>query len=65
MVSGITLEYSLVNIHFHTESEHKVNGDHHSIEMHMVHSLMEGQDVPEGRTHLVIGVFFDNKGASK
>jgi len=43
--------YNLLQFHFHTPSEHTVNGQHAPIEMHMVHKT------PDGSKTAVVGVF--------
>ena len=63
LIPGVELKYSLVNIHFHTLSEHTIDGKYYSIEMHMVHSLDKEFHHLIDRTKLVIGVLFENKGA--
>lgn len=52
-------DYTLQQIHFHTPSEHQVDGITYPMEMHMVHTL---EDDP-GR-YLVIGVLFREGRAS-
>ncbi len=44
-------EYSLKQFHFHTPSEHEVNGDHYPMEAHFVHQAKDG-------TLAVVGVLF-------
>lgn len=34
--------YNLVNFHFHTPSEHRINKEHYPVEMHMVHQDQSG-----------------------
>jgi carbonic anhydrase len=34
--------YKLVNFHFHTPSEHRINKEHYPVEMHMVHQTSSG-----------------------
>lgn len=46
-------DYTLRQIHFHTPSEHQIDGITFPMEMHMVHSL---EDAPD--RYLVIGVLF-------
>lgn len=46
--------YAFRQFHFHTPSEHQVDGKPRAMEMHMVHTL-EGDE----NTYLVIGVFFE------
>lgn len=36
-------EYELKQIHFHSPSEHTVNGKHYPMEMHLVHSSRDGK----------------------
>ena len=57
---GSTLEfdgktYNFRQFHFHTPSEHQVDGITYAMEMHMVHTL-EGDE----NTYLVIGLLFKN-----
>jgi carbonic anhydrase len=35
--------YQLVNFHFHTPSEHRINKEHYPVEMHMVHQDSSGK----------------------
>ncbi|WP_110928002.1 carbonic anhydrase [Bacillus massiliglaciei] len=35
--------YQLVQFHFHTPSEHQFDGEHHEMELHLVHENEEGQ----------------------
>lgn len=45
-------KYQLLQLHFHNESEHQVNGHHYPMEMHLVHQNKEG--------HLaVVGIFLE------
>jgi carbonic anhydrase len=57
----MTVTYSLSNIHFHTKSEHTVDGKQYAIEMHMVHSIDEEYKNLTTYEKLVIGVFFVNE----
>ncbi len=43
--------YQLIQFHFHTPSEHTVNGIHFDLEMHLVHKDNKGE-------YAVIGIFF-------
>jgi carbonic anhydrase len=45
-------QFKLVQYHFHAPSEHTVKGQHHAMEMHMVHASTTGKLA-------VIGVFID------
>lgn len=48
------LTYYPAQLHFHSPSEHTVNGKHYDLEMHIVH-LTEA-----GAPGAVIGIFFDS-----
>lgn len=52
--------WTLVELHFHSPSEHSLDGLHYPMEMHLVHAG------PDGRPGLVVGVFLvqggDNPG---
>ncbi|GES97452.1 carbonic anhydrase [Rhizophagus clarus] len=45
-------EYNLLQFHFHTPSEHRINGNYHDVEAHFVFVDKEGK-------LSVIGVFYD------
>tara|TARA_R110001583_G_scaffold12410_6_gene55169 strand:+ start:14808 stop:15644 length:837 start_codon:yes stop_codon:yes gene_type:complete len=45
-------KYSLLQVHFHSPSEHQINGQHHSLEAHFVHANTTGQLA-------VVGVLFN------
>lgn len=47
--------YYLVQFHYHTPSEHRVDGVGHAMELHLVHKLMNDKASPL----LVVGVFLD------
>lgn len=47
-------EYALVQFHFHTPSEHRVNEKGYPMEMHMVHQAPDS-------SFLVVGLFFEEK----
>lgn len=44
-------KYNLLQFHFHTPSEHTVNGKHYPMELHLVHENNSGQIA-------VVGIFF-------
>ncbi|KAI0556966.1 caronic anhyrase [Gracilaria domingensis] len=50
--------FDVVNLHFHSPSEHTVNGKHYPVEAHMVHSSSDG-------SLLVISTLFTDKTISK
>jgi carbonic anhydrase len=47
--------YGLLQFHFHTPSEHLVDGAHAPLEMHLVHSAADGE-------LMVVGVFLEEGG---
>ena len=50
----MTDEYEVVQMHFHSPSEHTVDGNYYALELHLVHENIQ--------THLpaaVIAIFFD------
>lgn len=49
-----TEKYELVQFHFHSPSEHQVNGKHYDMEVHLVHKTQDHQ-------YVVVGIFM-NKG---
>jgi len=55
-VGGVTS--TLNQFHFHTQSEHTVNGQHAAMEMHFVHTAADG-------TLTVMGVFIDEGPANR
>jgi carbonic anhydrase len=61
--------YDLVQFHFHTPSEHTINGRRTDMEVHLVHLIRNSGGVPaacssSNRPLLVIGVFIDAAGNS-
>ena len=46
--------YEFLQFHFHTPSEHSVNGHHYDSEIHFVHNISNTE-------YLVIGIFLDVK----
>lgn len=53
-VDGGSADYKLVQFHFHTPSEHTVDGQRAPLEMHLVHKKVSGP----GEPFLVLGFFF-------
>lgn len=51
------IEYELVQFHFHTASEHRVNGSGFDMELHLVHAAADGSNA-------VMGVFLKRGAAS-
>lgn len=52
------LSPSCAQFHFHTPSEHTVNGMHYPLEMHLVHKLFNASAPTQLLKAAVIGVFF-------
>lgn len=48
------LNYTMLQFHFHSPSEHTFDGVHHDLEMHIVHAT------EDKKTYLVVAVFFDS-----
>ena len=62
MLKDIDLKYNLVNIHFHTPSEHSLNGKKFSIEGQFVHSVDSVHEVNakgDAMKTLILSVFYD------
>lgn len=59
LVPGVSLHFTLKNIHFHAHSEHTIAGHYYPLEMHMVHSIHREHAKYARLTKLVIGVLFD------
>ncbi len=55
--NGGTEKYSLLQFHFHTLSEHKVDGKHYDMEMHLVHANDAFIAKKDGGKLAVLGVF--------
>jgi carbonic anhydrase len=53
-------KYKVNQFHFHTPSEHLVEGKSFSLEMHIVHTLVEGAPADYKYTKAVIGIVFDD-----
>lgn len=50
----MTNEYEIEQMHFHSPSEHTIDGNHYALELHFVH-----QNVKTHLTAAVVVVFFD------
>jgi len=63
---GIETRYELLQFHFHTLSEHTVDGEHLTMEMHLVHESADGMlavlgvFIEEGEANKVLGDIFDH-----
>lgn len=60
------MEFNAIQFHFHSGSEHTVDGYRYDLEMHTVHVAKEDPDVkltPEGKKigHAAVGILFDTK----
>ena len=51
--TGMESEFAFAQFHFHSPSEHTINGVHYDLEMHMVHTYLDGS------LGAVIGIMFD------
>lgn len=47
--------FDTLQFHFHSPSEHTIDGEHRDLELHIVHRKHEGTDLA------VIGIFFDRE----
>lgn len=54
-------QFDIVNIHYHCESEHHVDGHEYKCEMHLVHKRTSPTDQGDDKIYLVIGVFLETK----
>ena len=54
-----TAEFTPLQFHFHSPSEHTVDGKYYDLEMHIVHHYRGKTGDEEGYLGAVIGVFFD------
>lgn len=59
LIPDHSLVYSLMEIKFHTKSEHKINDTQYSIEMQMVHILNRDYAGHTQYSKLIISVFFE------
>ena len=51
--------YKVNHMHFHSPSEHKFDGVHHDLEMHIVHEMAEGQGTEDyNETLAVVAILF-------
>jgi carbonic anhydrase len=49
--------YKAHHLHMHSPAEHKINGEQHDLEMHIVHELVDGPDKDNYREQLaVVGI---------
>ena len=56
-IDGNHYGYEAKEFHFHSPSEHKVEGTQYDMEMHIVHSL-KAEFTAEQRNYAVVGIFF-------
>ncbi len=52
----MTSDFVPANLHFHSPSEHKIDGYQYDLETHFVHTYTDGESLGA-----VIGVMFDRK----
>lgn len=53
----VTLNFTPTQFHFHSPSEHTINGELYDLEMHIVHKYKDTEDDFGG----VLGIMFDSK----
>lgn len=58
-LNGDIYGYDGYQFHFHTPSEHKINGIHHEMEMHLVLRVRSEFGKGNGRPYAVLGIFFE------
>ena len=58
VINGTEFKYKIVNIHFHLNSEHTIDGKLYNMEMHVVHYNNNAND--KNNLHMVIGYLFES-----
>ena len=56
-INGTIFTYKILNIHFHLNSEHTINGKNYDMEMHIVHENTNTED--KTNLHMVIAYIFE------
>jgi carbonic anhydrase len=56
-INGTIFTYKILNIHFHLNSEHTINGKNYDMEMHIVHENTNTED--KNNLHMVIAYIFE------
>ena len=56
-INGTIFTYKILNIHFHLNSEHTINGKNYDMEMHIVHENTNTKD--KNNLHMVIAYIFE------
>ena len=56
-INGTIFTYKILNIHFHLNSEHTINGKNYDMEMHIVHENTNTED--KDNLHMVIAYIFE------
>ena len=56
-INGTIFTYKILNIHFHLNSEHTINGKNYDMEMHIVHENTNTED--KKNLHMVIAYIFE------
>ena len=56
-INGTIFTYKILNIHFHLNSEHTINGKNYDMEMHIVHENINTED--KNNLHMVIAYIFE------
>jgi carbonic anhydrase len=66
--SSVTIDdkkYALLQFHFHSPSEHQINGQNSPMELHLVHRLIsENGESPSSNPLVVLGVMLDQGAAN-
>ena len=57
-INGTTYSYKVVNVHFHLNAEHTINGTLHPMEMHIVHKNENESKTELTNEFLVLGFIF-------
>jgi carbonic anhydrase len=57
-INGTLYSYKVVNVHFHLNAEHTINGTLHPMEMHIVHKNENESKSEEINQNLVLGFIF-------
>jgi carbonic anhydrase len=56
-INGTIFTYKILNIHFHLNSEHTINGKNYDMEMHIVHENTNTED--KNNLHMLIAYIFE------
>lgn len=59
IMGGKVAGFDSVSFHFHSPSEHTINGKYYDLELHIVHQIKPEYKHLTTRTHAVLGVMFE------